>query len=106
MAKQPAFDIEYVRSTRGDLSTFDVFVRRQILDSIELHLRHQPTVETSRVKRMRPNPVGLWELRIGDYRAIYNVDEDLRLVTIKVIGEKRGNNLFVQGREYHDHESD
>ena len=106
MAKSPAFEIEYVRSIRGDLAVLDVFVRRQILDSIDLHLSHQPTIETSRVKQMRSNDVGRWELRIGDCRAIYDVDEDTRRVTIKVIGEKRGSKLFVQGQEYHDHESD
>ena len=106
MAKSPPFEIEYVRSIRGDLANFDVSVRRRILDSIDLHLSHQPTVETSRVKQLRPNQTGRWELRIGDYRAIYDVQEETRRVTIKVIGEKRGNQMFVQGREYHDHESD
>lgn len=105
MAKSPPFEIEYVRSIRSDLANFDAYVRRQILDSIDLHLSHQPTVETSRVKQLRPNQIGRWELRIGDYRAIYDVQEETRRVTIKVIGEKRGNQLFVQGREYHDHES-
>ena len=106
MSKQPPFEIEYVRSTRDDLACFEMFVRRRILESIELHLRHQPTAETTTVKRMRPNQAGNWELRVGDYRAIYNVDEDSRRVTIKVIGEKRGNQLFVQHQEYHGHESD
>ena len=106
MAPPLPFEIEYVRSTQGDLAFFEVFVRRQILDSIDLHLTHQPTTVTTRVKRLRPNPIGRWELRIGDYRAIYDVDDTLRQVTIKVIGEKRGSQLFVQGREYHDHESD
>ena len=106
MPKQSPFQFELVRSARADLAFIEVFIRRQILDSMDLHLRHQPTVATSRVKPMRPNQAGKWELRVGDYRVIYDVDENLRLVTIKVIGEKRGNELFVQGQEYHDHESD
>ena len=105
MPKQSPFEFEFVRSARADLAFFEVFIRRQILDSMDLHLRYQPMAATSRVKPLRPNQVGNWELRVGDYRVIYDVDEDLRQVTIKVIGEKRGNELFVQGREYHDHES-
>lgn len=53
---------------------------------------------------MRPNPVAEWELRLGDYRVLYDVDESSRRVTIQVIGEKRGNQLIVQGQECTAHE--
>ena len=55
---------------------------------------------------LRPNPIATWELRLGDHRVLYDVDEVTRTVTVLVVGEKAGNRLFVQGREYTHHESD
>ena len=39
-----------------------------------------------------------WELRIGKYRVFYNVEEDVQIVSIEVIGFKVGNQLFVRGK--------
>ena len=81
------------------------FERRIILESMERHLAHQPTEQSRRIKRMRPNPIAAWELRLGDYRVLYDVNEPERVVTVQVIGEKVGNRLIVQGEEYTAHES-
>jgi mRNA-degrading endonuclease RelE of RelBE toxin-antitoxin system len=54
---------------------------------------------------MQPNAVAGWELRLGDYRILYDVDDAARVVTVQVIGEKRGNRLIVQGKEFTEHES-
>ena len=55
---------------------------------------------------MRPNSRAGWELRLGDYRVLYDIFETEYVVRVKAIGEKRGNKLFVRGEEFHDHESD
>jgi mRNA-degrading endonuclease RelE of RelBE toxin-antitoxin system len=80
--------------------------RRMIIDSLEIHLSHQPTDKSRRIKEMRPNPVAGWELRLGDYRVLYDADDQRRVVQVQVIGEKVGNRLIVQGEEYSDHEGD
>jgi hypothetical protein len=54
---------------------------------------------------MRPSPVAEWELRIGEYRVLYDVDEEDRAVTIQLVGQKRGNRLIVRGQEFTLHES-
>jgi hypothetical protein len=54
---------------------------------------------------MQPNPVAGWELRLGDYRILYDVNDSARVVTVQAVGEKRGNRLFIRGQEYTDHES-
>jgi hypothetical protein len=37
----------------------------------------------------------------------FNVDQEAQEVTIVLVGEKRGNSLFVQGKEFTEHhESD
>ncbi len=47
---------------------------------------------------MRPNDVAEWELRIGKYRVFYNVENDVQIVSIEVVGFKRGNQLFVRSK--------
>ncbi len=53
---------------------------------------------------LRPNPVAGRELRLfGKYRVLFNVDEPARVVTIVLVGEKRGDALVVQGEEFTGH---
>jgi mRNA-degrading endonuclease RelE of RelBE toxin-antitoxin system len=99
------FQIYISESAEADLAWLSAYARRIILDGIEVHLRHEPTAGTRRIKPMRPNPVAGWELRLGDYRVMYDVDESNRAVSVQVVGEKQGNRLLVQGKEYHEHES-
>lgn len=64
-------------------------------------LAHQPTVETRNRKRLRPNPLAPWELRIGNLRVYFSVEEEPeRVVKIRAIGvKKQGNRLFIGGEE-------
>jgi len=53
------------------------------------------------MKTLRPNPVAQRALRLfGKYRVLFDVDEDAEKVTIVVVGEKRGEALLVQGKEF------
>jgi mRNA-degrading endonuclease RelE of RelBE toxin-antitoxin system len=99
------FDIQVIVAAEADLLWFSAYARRVILDGLEIHLRYQPTRGTRRLKPLRPNPVAGWELRLGDYRVLYDVDETQRIVVVQVVGEKQGNRFIVQGKEYTLHES-
>jgi mRNA-degrading endonuclease RelE of RelBE toxin-antitoxin system len=67
---------------------------------IEKQLIYEPLVETRNRKLMRPNPLAPWELRIGDLRVFYDVGADeADTVRILAVGEKRGNKLFIAGKE-------
>ena len=89
----------------ADLRWFRPYARRIILDGLEVHLRYQPTLGSRRIVALRTNPVANWELRLGDYRVLYDVDEVEMVVTVQVVGEKQGNRLVVQGEEFTEHES-
>lgn len=67
-------------------------------------LEHQPTTITKAIKRLRPNPLAEFELRVGDLRALYNVEEDE--VIVLIVGQKVGNELIVEGEEFHGHQDD
>jgi mRNA interferase RelE/StbE len=71
--------------------------------AIQSRLVHQPTTPTKAVKRLRPNPLAEYELRVGGLRVLYNVEE--AEVVLLLIGRKVGNKLIVEGREYHGHQN-
>jgi len=70
----------------------------RVLDAVDRQLVHEPTLETRHRKKMRPNPVAPWELRIGDLRVYYEVEERPRkLVNILAVGEKDRNTVRIAG---------
>jgi mRNA-degrading endonuclease RelE of RelBE toxin-antitoxin system len=99
------FNISLTDGAQTDLSWFTAYAQRIILDGIEVHLRYQPTLGSRRILAMRPNPVAGWDLRLGDYRILYDVDDAARIVNIHAIGEKKGNRLLIRGEEFTEHES-
>ncbi len=99
------FTIDFTASAEADLKWFSAYARRIILAGVELHLRNQPTAGTRRLKALRANPVAAWEIRLGDYRVLYDVDESKRTVIIQLVGQKLADRLLVRGREYTRHES-
>ncbi|HEX5760299.1 MAG TPA: hypothetical protein VF121_14015 [Thermoanaerobaculia bacterium] len=47
---------------------------------------------------MRPNPLAPWELRIGELRVYYDVDEEPeRVVSVLAIGVKERNRVRIAG---------
>ena len=72
-----------------------------VLDTVDEQLMYQPTVETKNRKPMRPNPLAPWELRIGDLRVYYDVEEEPEAVVyINAIGVKERNQVRIAGEVY------
>lgn len=98
MAELP-YRIEYSPDAEYHLR---LLTRRQqaiILDGVDEQLIHQPKVITRNRRPMRPNPVAPWELRIGNLRVYYDVeDEPEAVVFVRAIGVKRGNKVLI-GKE-------
>jgi mRNA-degrading endonuclease RelE of RelBE toxin-antitoxin system len=62
-------------------------------------LSQEPTVPSHRRKPLAPNPLGAeWEVRQGNLRALYTVDESAGTVRILGAGTKRGNDLYIRGQ--------
>ena len=88
------FKITYSGSVADDLKRLAAYLRSEILDQIEVQLRQEPTRQT----RNRKIILGLvppwdhleptWELRIGEHRVFYDVNEEERTVTIRAIRHK------------------
>ena len=70
-----------------------------VFDTVEEQLAHQPDVETRNRKPMRPNPLAPWELRVGDLRVYYDIEEDPEpVVTVLAVGVKDRNRVYI-GKE-------
>ena len=88
------FEVELARSAVDEIARLRAFEGRKILDAIEKQLKYEPTVQT----RNRKILVGLvppfeatppiWELRVGEYRVFYDVDEEVNKVYVRAVRRK------------------
>ncbi len=100
------YRVTMTREAKAQLLVFAARERRLIGDGIAARLQDQPTIASKAVKALRPNPFAGCELRLGDLRGIYSVDEDNSEVTIVAGGQKQGDKLIVEGDAYYGHEGD
>ncbi len=69
-----------------------------VFDAVDEQLAHQPTVETRNRKPMRPNPLAPWELRVGELRVYYDIEEEPeKLVIVLAIGVKDRSRVIIGG---------
>ena len=94
-----SYRIEYSPQSADHLQALPAQQKAEILDKVDEQLVHEPTVETRNRKPMRPNPLAPWELRIGNLRVYYDVEEEAAVVQILAVGVKEHNRLFIGGEE-------
>ena len=93
------YRIEYSPDAEEHMRTLTSRQQAIILETVERQLTHQPTIETRNRKPMRPNPVAPWELRIGNLRVYYDVEnEPEAAVYVRAVGVKQRNRVRI-GRE-------
>ena len=87
----PVFRIELNEAAAAEIAALPAFVREQVVEAIPIQLHHQPNVTTRNRKRLRGlippwehlDPT--WEIRVGNYRVFYDVDESARVVYIRAV---------------------
>ncbi|MGH2725676.1 MAG: type II toxin-antitoxin system RelE family toxin [Actinomycetota bacterium] len=88
------FEIRFAVDVERDLRGIKAPDRRRILDTLEEQLSHEPNLETKNRKilvNLTPpfeTVPPVWELRIGDYRAFYDVDEEQEVVYVRAVRRK------------------
>jgi mRNA-degrading endonuclease RelE of RelBE toxin-antitoxin system len=88
------FEIKYADTVAEDLKSLSAKKRATILDKIEEQLRHEPNKVTRNKKMLVdlsppwPHEEPVWELRIGEYRAFYDVDESGQVVNLRALRRK------------------
>ncbi len=95
------FAIDFTPEAVEDLRLYTKRDRKRIVQEIESCLKQEPSRETRNNKRLRPNRLAEWELRVDRFRVFYDIDQANALVKIEAIGHKRGSCLYVRGEEFH-----
>lgn len=94
------FKIELTENASDDLRFLRKSDRRHIVAEMERYLSSEPLAPTLRRKPLRPNPLAEWELRIGDFRVFYDVEEPANIVVVRAVGWKEHNRLLIRGKEF------
>ena len=77
-----------------EVERLPTFQQRRIIESIEQQLSLEPSGPTRRRKCLLglapsfEHVLPVWQLRVGDYRIFYDVDETKQLVNIRAIRRK------------------
>ena len=88
------FAILYEEAAEQDLADLRPFEQRRVLDEVDTQLRAKPMTPTRRKKilagilppwnAVRP----VWQLRVGDFRVFYDVNEAQREVIVRAVRRK------------------
>ncbi len=88
------YRILFSEGVEEDLRKIPRYYRNQILGKIEALLLHEPTV-LSKNRKILVNLVPpwetvsvVWEVRVGEYRVFYDVDEAKKVVYIRAVRRK------------------
>ena len=92
--------IEFTPEAVEDLRLLRKYDQNIVVSEIEAQLQYDANRETRNRKRLRPNQLAEWEMRVGLFRVFYDVDSAQTVVRIVGVGEKRGSKLFIHGEEY------
>ena len=88
------YEIRFAAGVLGDLKKLGAGERRRILDEVQRKLSHEPGRPAKHIKQLRNlvPPFGtvppIWQLRIGDHRVFYDVDEGERRVFVRAVRRK------------------
>jgi mRNA-degrading endonuclease RelE of RelBE toxin-antitoxin system len=93
------FTVKISEPAFGDLAELSVATQRRVLDETEDALEVEPLAPTRHRKPLDPKDTPLWEheppvweLRVGDVRVFYDVDQKARIVHVRAI-RKKGRKL-------------
>ena len=80
------YEVELSINALAGLSRLDSGPARRVSDKIDWLTENADSI---RHETMTGQFRGMFKLRIGDYRAIYNLDRENRKITVDAIGHRR-----------------
>jgi mRNA-degrading endonuclease RelE of RelBE toxin-antitoxin system len=92
-----AYEIRLTDLAVSELKALRAFDRRRIVDELKRRLSHQPSIATRNRKRLDAASPGfehvppVWELRVGDYRVFYDVNEVVQAVYVRAVRLKEAH---------------
>jgi len=80
-----SYKIEVKKSAAKDLKKIPKADRKRIVDKIDSLAENPPLKETTKMKGNNP----FHKIRVGDYRIVYEIQEDVLLILIIKIGHRK-----------------
>jgi hypothetical protein len=101
----PRYELIYAEETYRHITAIERQYHSLIRQTIEHQLSYEPNVRTrNRKPLVKPSQFGeAWELRFGPdnrFRVFYCLDEQMSHVRVLAIAEKRGEKLYIGGKEF------
>jgi len=89
------FRVEFSPISKKEFDGFRKFEQQRIIEAIESQLKVDPKVTTRAKKCLRGEETAnfvftppLWQLKVGDYRVFYDVDDNEKIVFIRAVRRK------------------
>lgn len=79
------YAIQIVRSARKEIERLTATVAARVIAAIEA-LARSPRPRGCRKLRGTPN---LWRIRVGEYRVVYSIDDEQRIVCVVIVRHRR-----------------
>ncbi len=81
------FEVHLTRGVQKFYEGVDSSMARRLNRCFD-QLRHDP-YEHPNIKRLKGSLTGYWRYRVGDWRVVYRVEEDNRIVIIILVAHRR-----------------
>lgn len=89
------FEIRLGPDAQMELSRLKAFDRKRLVDAMRRELTTSALIDKKPRKRLAPAPESqistsqpVWQLRVGEFRVFYDVDEDASVVMVQRIARK------------------
>lgn len=92
------YQIEYLPITKDHFRALTTRQCRIVLEAVIKQLTNDPNIKTKNRFPMRSNSMASWELRLGNLRIYYDIEDTSEpTVYILAIGVKEGNQVRIGG---------
>lgn len=89
MTLMTAFQVHYEELVLSDLSGLRAFDRSRIMDEAEALLANRPNVAEGHKKILKlKDGSTIWQLRVGEFRVLYDVDINASMVKVRRVLSK------------------
>lgn len=80
------YEVIFTDGAERDLARLDRPLRRRILDRLEWLSQNADTIN---LEAMTGDLTGLYKFRIGNYRVLYDIDRNERIILVHVVRHRR-----------------
>ena len=80
------YSLNFTPQGEASFASVDKAISQQILNKLKWLIQN---IDNVNHKKLRRDLAGLYKLRIGDWRVIYEINQTARIVTIHKVGHRR-----------------